>query len=860
LQQFYQASHEPRLLSMLADGVVGHTAAKVYPFLAGMGAVLSDVHDEATADAIVGRIKTVRPAAKAPVDQRALDLLELLVERRAAELQNQPGPHAERALAALVSAFKREWASGEPWLMADFLAGLGAVPQPAIATEQLRQLEALHRGAAPGSFDRFRIAHRYADALNARSRRADAIDLLQAALKEFEEASNGVLPTSANSAVTTLIGLHEGAGHFERAEAFLLAQLGHPVHTEQKRWLTQRLSDVYLRALTHKGRVSLGDGAALYKALEARLFAELNDPDQNHRYRVLERCVRLYRQAHELELAGVTDDLRAFAFQRLPKVLKEQTIEYDSVVGDVARALHDLAGPREALTFLLDRADGEPDWMRYTNQSTWAQHSYRLGEWRTEVKELGVLEPWLLKRVLTELRRDLRERESRNRTTYDRRYSYFWADKADAFAQVAEEVLAAPGGAGAAAEYIAEYLFLGLSREKRAIEILLVACDQKRLGESGRWQLADYLHRTKRFAESVPVLRALVAERPENIAYRTKLMHAYFCTGKRPELLALLKSTDAFFHEKDRWTEGALAALGYSCLENRLFAESAAYYEELIPRRQRGTVRRGTGDGALSSYYTHAARAYAGLGDTKKAVDMASGAVVTWGPHHESRKQALAALAEVLVGAPDLAGFVEGLNQEPLQSAVVRKALGKAYIQRNDHGRAIRQLLQAAELQPGDAETYELLLACYDQIGDQAGAVQQLLSAVEASPREIKLFEQLGRRYAELDRPTEAERAFTSIVEALPNESEGHELLAEVREKQGRWADAIAHWERVAEVRALEPTGLLKLASAQIEAKSYEGATKTLKKLRTRTWPPRFNEVEKHIRELEKKLEERSKK
>jgi len=28
--------------------------------------------------------------------------------------------------------------------------------------------------------------------------------------------------------------------------------------------------------------------------------------------------------------------------------------------------------------------------------------------------------------------------------------------------------------------------------------------------------------------------------------------------------------------------------------------------------------------------------------------------------------------------------------------------------------------------------------------------------------------------------------------------------------KQDRWHDAIAHWERVAKVRALEPTGLLK--------------------------------------------------
>ena len=60
----------------------------------------------------------------------------------------------------------------------------------------------------------------------------------------------------------------------------------------------------------------------------------------------------------------------------------------------------------------------------------------------------------------------------------------------------------------------------------------------------------------------------------------------------------------------------------------------------------------------------------------------------------------------------------------------------------------------------------------------------------------------------------------------LPNESESHALLAEIREKQDRWPEAIAHWERVAEIRALEPTGLLKLAAAQIHEKAWDQAAK----------------------------------
>ena len=162
---------------------------------------------------------------------------------------------------------------------------------------------------------------------------------------------------------------------------------------------------------------------------------------------------------------------------------------------------------------------------------------------------------------------------------------------------------------------------------------------------------------------------------------------------------------------------------------------------------------------------------------------------------------------QVLFDAPDLAAFVAELDKEKLQSAVVRKAIGKAYIQKGDHARAIPQLQLASELQPDDAETYEALLVCFDKVGDKEGAVGQLLRAVELSRRDIKLYDQLGKRYAALDRPVEAERAYTSVVEVVPNESEGHALLAEVREKQGRWADAVAHWQRVADIRAWSRPG-----------------------------------------------------
>src|SRR5262249_46059655 len=139
--------------------------------------------------------------------------------------------------------------------------------------------------------------------------------------------------------------------------------------------------------------------------------------------------------------------------------------------------------------------------------------------------------------------------------------------------------------------------------------------------------------------------------------------------------------TDAFFHEKDRWQEPVLATLAASCLDNKLYSQSVAYYNEAIPFHQRTHARRGVGDGTLSTYYTQLARAFSGLGKTAEAVDAAAGAIVSWGMTNQNRTQAIEALKQVLREAPDLDGYVAARDaqaaQNGLDSAVIRKALGQ---------------------------------------------------------------------------------------------------------------------------------------------------------------------------------------
>ena len=80
-------------------------------------------------------------------------------------------------------------------------------------------------------------------------------------------------------------------------------------------------------------------------------------------------------------------------------------------------------------------------------------------------------------------------------------------------------------------------------------------------------------------------------------------------------------------------------------------------------------------------------------------------------------------------------------------------------------------------------------------------------------------------------------------------------MLAEIRQQQDRWDDAIVHWQQVARIRALEPTGLQKLAEAQIHQGLWDDAVATLDEL-DKSWPPRFGDVRNKVRQLRDKIDQ----
>jgi DNA-binding SARP family transcriptional activator len=83
-----------------------------------------------------------------------------------------------------------------------------------------------------------------------------------------------------------------------------------------------------------------------------------------------------------------------------------------------------------------------------------------------------------------------------------------------------------------------------------------------------------------------------------------------------------------------------------------------------------------------------------------------------------------------------------------------------------------------------------------------------------------------------------------------PNESDGHARLAEEREKQERFADAVVQWQQVIRIRTQEPPGWLRLARALIRASRPDEARRALQHVLDTKWEQRFGDVRAEAQQL----------
>ena len=101
----------------------------------------------------------------------------------------------------------------------------------------------------------------------------------------------------------------------------------------------------------------------------------------------------------------------------------------------------------------------------------------------------------------------------------------------------------------------------------------------------------------------------------------------------------------------------------------------------------------------------------------------------------------------------------------------------------------------------------------------------------------------LGLAYAARGQHRKAIEQFTAASH--------HQKIAEFRQRQDRWGEAIEHWQHVARLRALEPDGLLGLAAAQIHLQRFDDAQATIGKVNRTVWSARFSDVSNRVRDLQ---------
>ena len=865
LANFYKASRDFRMLQMVPDALMGQTPQRVYPLLRALSSDLLElVLKEATADELQKRIDELRSTSKSQLDSRALDLLDAMVAARAAKVLNQPGPHIDRATTALKNAFKGDWADGEIRQMAEFLSAFETPKMEALSNERLRQLRVLNDLCEVGTDDRFFVSWQLGVVMNQLDKSDQAIDTIESAINEVLPFHPDGVPVGLNSGMYMYVDLLNERGRFAKSENFLTEQIENSLNESQRNAFTKKRNETLIDAYRKKGKVSLGTGEEIYKNLQSALLDQLDTAQtDSQRESALRDVISFYEAAASESDPQVGDDVWKFVTEKFPKSLKGKPSKQLETIELLLPLIERTGGKVRALEFLIQRFDSFPNYFYLDYQNPWSKFSHKIARWRKEeAKDIGELEPRLLKIVLEQLRRDLHTKHADSRSIYSVGH-WFWDKKKSDFVKVAEEVLAEYPNNARTLTYVARYLADGLKKRKRAIEILNRAHEKQLLKWNQLNDLVEYLQEEKRFNKTIPILEDLVASRPDDVRHRTDLLKSYRGADQVDKGTELLADTDSHFRRDGRWTEDTVHRLALGCLKAEFYNSAIGYFDEAIAMRKRSpedsygqfpqNIYR------LSQYYHSRSEAYSKLGDTRQAVDSMMAAIVIWNGDENYQRNHIYALEKILKRAKDLNQFVASVDKEAMStgqdSPLLRKYLGFTYADKGKPKRAITQLRIAIELQPNDVESHTKLIELFDKIGDDAAAIRQTLTLIDFDRHNLDHYKSLAKRLEQDD--AMSERAITTIVEAAPNEAEHHQAIAEIRETQDRWQDAITHWKQVAELRRLEPTGLLNLAEAQMNGGDNAEAEETLRKLDTETWPERFNEVDSKIKRMRKELLEK---
>ena len=318
-------------------------------------------------------------------------------------------------------------------------------------------------------------------------------------------------------------------------------------------------------------------------------------------------------------------------------------------------------------------------------------------------------------------------------------------------------------------------------------------------------------------------------------------------------------------HESILWGgEERVARFRYELLDRKSFDAAASRElrerDQMLVRRTDQFASFQTIDEQQQAHvYGQQARAYVGLKRFDKATEAVLAAISL--SDREVRQESIDVLEHVMSERTDLEQYARQFERQSkesrLDSAIVRRAIGSAFMNDSQPEKAIPHLAIAVELEPTELDTHELLVSAYDSSDRPAETLRESIRLALKSTDEPWHYEDaMNRLKAAKSDAQLAVRVETSTVELSHGESSGYEWLAERRRQNGRLADAIDLWRRCDSRNPLQAVGLLNIARLQLEQGDQQGLQETIGQLRSRSWPADVrDEVRSEIESLKSQLQ-----
>ncbi len=847
IRRSYRQSRDFRLLSVLAESLIGRDQSDAIDQLIAFQSVLEDVYEEASTDEMVRYARELQTKHPATHDQRSLELWMMLAEARAAMVEGAAARHATQAMEHWTRAFPADQPIEHPEKVIRLLGVQTAASHAPLVDAWIATAERCLATEKLGTRERLSLAVDVADFLSRQDREEKGALLLAAELDAALAKNAGKPAKFMLTAIENLTEQEMNVGNFRSSETRAIKLLKDTAPSQLQDRLKLLLAQIYGRAVADAGETSLGrDGAQFQSALVYQTTELRQAIRQQERLEWYAALTSLLEAGLDLNLPGAEATALATLREVAPWVVERVHSNQDQPAERAVSifADHHLVNPAIELGLLL--LEKEPQFRQWQGTSIWDEIAGTMGsaledsiaaaesgESKPGTKLRADLEKKLLATVLPRLRRYLRREPGEAHEFFDRDGRYYWATKQAEFLKVAQE-LAGESRDEAIILRCGSYVRDVLHLPAEAVSLLVNARERKLLSDSGSYTLADWLVEDRRYAEAVAILGAIIENKPTWFEPQWLWIRATALTGDvagAKERFALLRKQVAAEKNRSQHHQDQLVRLAVE------FGWSREAHELVAPLvAQRLTLTGGREDALLAEWYQLDAQALAELGQTQEAVEAAASAMVVAARDPAQQEATRKTLATVLEKCQDLPAYIAWLDKQTAASAqdrpILRQAIATELERRGEVQGAIAQLRIAIEFTPEDEALAQQLIDALRSAGESEQLREQLYSSLEIHPRKTLWWDELAELYQQSQDPQSADRARHSIADTAAGEADSYLAIGRALRAQKRSAEAVHCFERAVELAPKSREQLLEAARQLIELGQQQQAAAAIKTLR----------------------------